>query len=317
VLDALARALTDLGCQVTLATTADSGCPVPRVWVHDRAVGTERMTLVDELTHVAAAYDVLEDCDVVHDHTLLGPLWGARRRRVRVCTTNHGPFDECLSPLYRELSSDVDVVAISHHQAATASGVRIAAVIHHGLVIDEIPVGDGGGGYLAFLGRMHPAKGIVEAIQVARALGAPLQIAAKMRETAEQAFFSECVAPLLGGDVQYVGELTTAEKYAFLGAATCLVNPIAWPEPFGMVMIESLATGTPVVATPQGAAPEIVEDGVTGHLAQDHRSLVRATSHAATLDRRTCRSVAEARFSAARMACDHLALYQRVITRVA
>jgi glycosyltransferase involved in cell wall biosynthesis len=317
VLDALARALVALGCRVSLATTGDSTCPVDRVGRHARAVGTERMTIVDELTHVSAAYEALAGCDVVHDHTLIGPLWGARRPRVHVCTTNHGPFDAMLSTLYREVSGEVDVVAISQHQARTAVGIRIAAVIHHGLPVEEISVGHGRGGYLAFLGRMHPDKGVVTAIRVARSLGAPLRVAAKMREPAEKEFFEHCVAPLLGGDVEYVGELGAREKFELLGGATCLLNPIAWPEPFGMVMIEALATGTPVVATPCGAVPEIVEPGVTGYLGNDTATLARAVEQAASLDRRACRQAVEDRFSARRMAQDHIRLYRRLLARTA
>jgi glycosyltransferase involved in cell wall biosynthesis len=310
VLDALARALCELGCRVTLATTGDSTCPVERTWVHEHAVGTERMTVVDELVHIAAAYEVLDECDVVHDHTLIGPLWGARRRGLHVCTTNHGPFDAALTPLYAELSDDVDVVAISRHQARSAHGVRIAAVIHHGLHLAEIPVGDGGGEYLAFLGRMHPDKGVEAAISIARAAGMPLRIAAKMREPAERAYFEQRVSPRLGRDVEFVGELGASEKYAFLGSARCLLNPIAWPEPFGMVMIESLATGTPVLATPLGAAPEIVDHGITGFLARESSTLAQAVARLDGLDRGACRAAAEARFSARRMAEEHIRLYR-------
>jgi glycosyltransferase involved in cell wall biosynthesis len=285
--------------------------------VHERALGTEQMSIPDEIQHVAAAYEALAGCDVVHDHTLTGPLWGARRRGLHVCTTNHGPFDAKLVTLYREIGDDVDVVAISHHHARTAIGVRIAAVIHHGVSLDAFPAGDGTCGYLAFLGRMHPDKGVVTAIRVARQVGMPLVIAAKMHEALEHEFYRDAVAPLLGGDVQYIGEVAVADKAEFLGGATCLLNPIAWPEPFGLVMVEALATGTPVVATPCGAAPEIVDHGVTGFIESDVDGLVRAVRRAGDLDRRRCRRVVEERFSADRMVRDHLALYQRASARVA
>jgi glycosyltransferase involved in cell wall biosynthesis len=317
VLDALARGLARHGADVTLVATGDSSCPVERVWIHPEALGTEHVTVVDELLHVSVAYEALADCDVVHDHTLIGPLWGARRAHLRVCTTCHGPFDAKLIALYREISSDVEVIAISQHQARTAIGVRIAAVVPHGLPFSAFPPGDGRGGYLAFLGRMHPDKGVVTAIQVARAVGAPLRLAAKMREPYEIEYFHDCVAPLLGGEIEYVGEVKAGDKAAFLGAATCLVNPIAWPEPFGLAMLEAMATGTPVVATPCGAAPEIVEPGVTGFLADDVPSLAAAVCRIASLDRRTCRRRAEERFSAERMVRDHLELYRRVTAQVA
>jgi glycosyltransferase involved in cell wall biosynthesis len=275
------------------------------------------MAIADELQHVAAAYDAVAGCDVVHDHTLTGPLWGARRPGLRICTTNHGPFDKALISLYREIADDVEVIAISHHQARTAIGVRIAAVIPHGLALEHLPLGDGRGGYLAFLGRMHPDKGVDTAIAVARTLGAPLAIAAKMREPLELAYFRDRIAPLLGGEIEYVGEVAAHDKAAFLGSATCLVNPIAWPEPFGLVMAESLATGTPVVATPCGAAPEIVDHGVTGFLGSDVASLAAAVARVGDLDRARCRRVAEERFSADRMVQDHLRLYRQSAAQVA
>jgi glycosyltransferase involved in cell wall biosynthesis len=147
---------------------------------------------------------------------------------------------------------------------------------------------------------------------MARRGGVPLVIAAKMRQAAEVEFYREVVAPMLGGDVEYVGELGEAAKYDLLGGACALVNPIQWPEPFGLVMIESLATGTPVVATPAGSAPEIVDDGVTGYLRAGLDRLAEALIAAADLDRGACRDVVRRRFSAARMVADHVDLYAEV-----
>jgi glycosyltransferase involved in cell wall biosynthesis len=194
--------------------------------------------------------------------------------------------------------------------------VRIAAVIPHGLDLTGFRLG-AGGGYVAFLGRMHPGKGVSTAIRVARAAGLPLRIAAKMREPTERAYFQAEVEPLLGGDVEYVGEIAADEKSAFLGGATCLLNPLAWPEPFGLVMVEALASGTPVVATPCGAAPEIVDHGVTGFLAGSVVDLAAAVRRVGELDRGACRRAAEERFSAERMVRDHLALYGRARERAA
>jgi glycosyltransferase involved in cell wall biosynthesis len=160
---------------------------------------------------------------------------------------------------------------------------------------------------------MCPEKGVHVAAQVARAAGIPLRIAAKMREPAEHAYFTTCVRPLLGGDVEYIGEVGGAAKLALLGEATCLLNPIAWPEPFGMVMVEALACGTPVVATPCGSVPEIVDDGVTGLLGRDAASLATALLQVEDLDRGTCRRMAETRFDAARMAADHVDAYRAAL----
>jgi glycosyltransferase involved in cell wall biosynthesis len=259
---------------------------------------------------VLEAYDVLESWrpDVVHDHTLVGPLLG-RGRPWRTLTTNHGPFDSDLGTLYRTVCKDVGVIAISADQAASAVDTDIAAVIHHGVEVDDFPFGDGDGGYALFLGRMSPDKGVAEAIHVARAAGVSLLVAAKMREPAERDYFEACVKPLLGRTVEYLGEIGGSGKLQLLANACCLLNPIAWREPFGMVMIEALACGTPVVATPCGAAPELVEDGVTGYVRDDWRSLAAAVVAATSLDREACRRAAKERFSVTRMVDDHVALF--------
>ncbi len=247
-----------------------------------------------------------------HDHTLVGPLYSAAFADLPVVTTNHGPFNTELIDLYRALGDRVPVIAISEHHASTATGVRIAAVIHHGVDLSEFPLGIGGGGYAMFLGRMHPSKAPHVAADIARRAGFPLKIAAKMSEPAERTYFEEMVRPLLGGDVEYVGEVDRPTKLALLAEAECLVNPIAWPEPFGMVMIEALACGTPVLTTPFGAAPEIVRDGVVGFVRADAADLAAALGKIQEIDREACRLRVAERFSAERMVADHLELYENV-----
>jgi glycosyltransferase involved in cell wall biosynthesis len=272
-------------------------------------------TLV-ELRHVRHAYAAMGDVDLVHDHTVAGPLYRYRPPHLPVVTTNHGAFVYGLGDLYQALGGDVRIVAISHHQASTAEGVPIARVIHHGLDLDTTPVGTGDGGYACFLGRVSPDKGIREAILIARRAGVPLFVAAKMRQKAEREYYAAVVAPLLGGDVQYIGELAEAEKYHLLGGAFALLNPIQWPEPFGLVMIEALAAGTPVVGTPSGAAPEIVDDGVTGYLRPGLEELTDALLQAGELDRAACRSAVVDRFSTGRMVADHVELYSELVDAI-
>jgi glycosyltransferase involved in cell wall biosynthesis len=143
----------------------------------------------------------------------------------------------------------------------------------------------------------------------------PLRIAAKMSEASERLYFDRRVRPLLGGDIEYVGEVGGAEKLKLLGEATCLLNPIAWPEPFGMVMVEALACGTPVVATPMGSVPEIVDDGLTGFVRSDETSLAAAVLAGGDLDRAACRQSVVGRFSAERMVADHIAVYRSLADR--
>lgn len=317
VLDGLARALQTAGHHVVLFATGDSTCPVPTGWVLDTAPGVGSATSSTELRHAIGAYDWIADqVDIVHDHTLVGPVYAQRFSALPVVTTNHGPFDAELAEYYRAISGVVPIIAISRHQASTARGTRIGGVIHHGIDLDAIPVGDGSGGYALFLGRMSPDKGVHTAARVARAAGVPLKIAAKMNEPAERAYFDALVAPLLGSDVEFIGEVGGHEKLALLGGARCLLNPIAWPEPFGMVMIEALACGTPVLGTPMGSVPEIVDDEVTGFIGASEDDLAHALLRLGELDRAACRRAAGVRFSAERMAAEHVRFYQAVLDDV-
>jgi glycosyltransferase involved in cell wall biosynthesis len=209
----------------------------------------------------------------------------------------------------------VAIVAISHDQRRSAPELPIAAVIHHGIDVASRPMGGGDGGYVLFLGRMSPDKGVHLAIRVARAAGRRILVAAKMWEAAEHRYFAEVVEPLLGSDATYVGQVGGDEKMDLLCGAEALLNPIRWPEPFGLVMIEALAVGTPVLTFAEGAAPEIVEHGRTGFVCTDERDMVERLAHVDTIDRAACRASVAARFSDEKMVADHLALYRRLIDR--
>lgn len=315
VVDLLARGFADAGHQVLLAAAADSRCPVPRVPGLERADAELLGWTRSELHHVIRAYRALDGVDLIHDHTLAGPLYLYRPRATPVVTTVHNLLTPDLAEIYRVAAQETAVVAISRNQAANAPAIDFARVIHHGLDISDVPVGDGRGGYVCFLGRMNPDKGPAEAIRIARAAGIPLKIATKMRERTELEYFANVIKPMLGPDVELCGEVTAAEKYALLGGAVALLNPIQWAEPFGLVMIESLAAGTPVVGTPRGAAPEIVDDGVTGYLSANLDTLAALLPRVARLDRRACRAAVEERFTAARMVRDHLRLYRDLLAR--
>ena len=314
VIDRLARGFVNAGHEVLLAAPANSSCPVPRV------VGTEDADEVaplcsdtnTELRHVITSYAGMSDVDLIHDHTASGPLLQRRNPATPVVTTLHGPFDPKLAPIYGAFR-DVSVIAISHHQASTAVGVRVARVIHHGIDMAAVPEGKGDGGYACFLGRISPEKGPREAALIAREAGVPLRMAAKIREPAERDYFETAVKPLLSSDIEYVGELGCEDKLKLLGGSFALLNPLQWPEPFGLVMIEALATGTPVVATPEGSAPEIVNDGVSGYLRRGCSALASALLDAAELDRRACRAEAQRRFDTDVMIRKHLGLYNELL----
>jgi glycosyltransferase involved in cell wall biosynthesis len=319
VVDRLARGFVAAGHDVLLWTTGDSTCPVPTGHVYTHAQDDRMGIAAVELRHLILGYERFEEwgADIVHDHTLIGPIYAHRLPEMAVVTTNHGPFNEDLSDLYCAIDDDVPVIAISHDQASRATDVEIAEVIHHGLDVDDFPVGDGGGDehgpYFAFLGRMAPEKGARRAAIAAREAGVRLIIAAKMREPLEQAFFREQIQPLLDDRVVYIGEADATNKMTLLAGARALLNPIRWPEPFGLVMIESLACGTPVLAYREGSAPELIEHGITGFLADGMSDLIGHIGDVDRLDRTACRTVVEQHFSTERMVNDHLRLFERVL----
>lgn len=314
VVDRLCVGFQAAGHDVLLYATGDSTCPVPTQWALEKAEGQRIGMAVPEQRHVMHAYEAVMEwgADVVHDHSIIGPFHAADRYPdLPVATTIHGPFNEELTDLYERLNKDgTPIIAISHAQAASAPTVQVERVIHHGIDAEDFPVGDGKDGYCLFLGRMSPDKGPHRAIAAAEKAGVPLLMAAKMREAWEIAFYEEHVYPRLSDNVQYLGEVPHEKKLELLAGATALLNPIRWNEPFGLVMIEALACGTPVLAFPEGAAPEIVEDGVTGFLCEDEDAMARNISRAADLDRGACRDVVETYFSTKRMVAEHLDLFQ-------
>jgi glycosyltransferase involved in cell wall biosynthesis len=314
VIDQLARGLVAAGHQVALYAPQESTTPVPTAYAAP-AAGVEIGAAAVELPHVMRGYEVLGGCDVIHDHTLLGPAWALALGYDRVVTTCHGPLDGEMRAVYHRYGKRLALIAVSRDQAARAPEITIDRVIHHGLDPEQFPVGRGDGAFLLFLGRMAAGKGVREAAMIAHEAGQRLVIAAKMREPAECDYFTRHVMPLLGGNVEFIGEIGNGDKLDLLGKATALLNPIRWPEPFGLVMAEALACGTPVIACPCGAAPEIVDDGLTGFLRAEHDELVRAVQLVGGLDRAACRRAIVARFSTGRMVDRHLSLYRDTVDR--
>lgn len=313
VIDVLARGLVAQGHEVVLATTGDATCPVERTWAYGSPPEPMGSTL-PELHHVQVAYEQLADCDVIHDHTLTGPLWAASLQdRPPVLATNHGEFSEPVQRYFAHVVGSVVVSAISHSQARQATGVEIAGVVHHGLELERFEVGEGDGGYVVAVGRCCPDKGIAEAIEIATRAGVPIKVAAKKREDLEIRYFEERVAPLLGPGVEYLGEVSPERRDELFRGALALLNPITWQEPFGLVMVEALGCGTPVVGFPYGAAEEIVDDGVTGYLCGSVDEAVDALARVPELERKACRRAVEERFTAERMVSEYVELYEQVL----
>jgi glycosyltransferase involved in cell wall biosynthesis len=313
MIDCLARGLVAAGHEVVLFATGDSTCPVPLEWTYAVPIGIGSSSQAED-HHVQVAYESLTNrVDVIHDHTLSGPRrLLSRPSATPVVATNHVAFTPEVRRWWEPIGRRLPVVAVSHAHAASAPTVTVRKVIHHGIDMTGMPLGHGEGGYVAFLGRMSPDKGPHRAISVARAAGVPIKLAAKMSEPGERVFFRDVVQPLLGPDAVFVGEVGGQEKTDFLRGAIALLNPIRWTEPFGLVMIEAMAHGTPVLAFAEGAAPEIVANGVNGFLCADEAAMVEAMSWAQSLDRRQCRASIETRFGVHRMVEDHVRLYKDV-----
>ena len=253
------------------------------------------------------------DFDVIHSHLdFLGfPL--ARRNPRPVVTTLHGRLDlPELQPVFREFA-DMPLVSISDAQRRPLPWANWQATIHHGLPAHLYNYHSQPRGYLAFLGRISPEKRPDHAIEVAKRTGLPLRIAAKV-DPADLQYYRSEIEPLLDHPlIEFIGEISDAEKNDFVGNALALVCPYDWPEPFGLVLIEALACGTPVLAYRRGSIPEIIEHGTTGFVSENLTEMVAAVERIKEIDRQQCRAFFDQRFTADRMARDYVALYERII----
>lgn len=316
VVSYLTEELIRQGLDVTLFASGDSTTSAELRPISDRALRLESNPLSSPLAwHVLQAEMIAQQAgefDIVHSHAdiLLFPI--IRQNRIPAITTIHGRLDQPdLIPLFREFD-DMRLISISDAQRAPMPWASWMATVHHGLPENLLARGSGSGGYLAFLGRVSPEKGLDRAIAIARAADMKLRIAAKI-DAADAEYFETCIKPQLDSpNVEFIGEIGEGEKQEFLGRAAALVFPISWPEPFGLVMIEAMACGTPVIAFPYGAVPEIVKDGISGFLVPDVEAAVRAVERIPTISRHSCRAYFEERFSARRMCQAYLQVYERV-----
>jgi glycosyltransferase involved in cell wall biosynthesis len=327
VVDRLVQGFQAAGHEVLLFATGDSTSPVPRKWALPRSPadtgapasatgGSRRLApeWADALReHLTQAYEAVAGFDIVHDHTAVGPHLATGYPGLKVVTTLHNLLGEGTVDAYQTVSERAAIIAVSRAQHRQAPRLPIARTIHHGIDAAGFPLGTGDGGYLLFLGRMAPEKGVHRAVLAASEAGVPLLIAAKMRESWEHQYFRERIEPHLNARIRYVGEVAGEEKARLLGGARAVINPIDGPEAFGLVMLEAMACGTPVLAYPEGAASEIVDQGRTGYVCRDVPELVDAIGRIAGLDRAACRRTVETRFSAERMVAEHLDFFAELL----
>jgi glycosyltransferase involved in cell wall biosynthesis len=315
VVSYLTEELVRQGHQVTLFATGDS------VTAARLVPGAPSALRLDPSCHEMLPHHVkmleqvfaeAEPLDLLHFHLDYVHYPLCRRQGRAHLTTLHGRLDmPDLVPLYREFD-DIPVVSISDSQRTPLPWLNWQATIPHGLPEDLYSFEDTRGSYLAFLGRVSPEKGLDRAIEIAKRVDMPLRIAAKV-DRVDKEYFEQAIKPLLDHPlVEYLGEVDEAGKSQLLGQAYALLFPIDWPEPFGMVMIEAMACGTPVVAWNRGSVPEILEEGVSGFMVEDVAGAVAAVERVGRLRRKGCREAFERRFTVRRMAQDYLAVYERL-----
>jgi glycosyltransferase involved in cell wall biosynthesis len=311
----LTEELIRLGHDVTLFASGDSLTTARLVPACKKALRLDA-ECVDQLAHHMVMLDQVfsekEKFDLIHFHIDYLHFPMSRHNKVPQVTTLHGRLDlPDLVPLYRHFRN-MPVISISDAQRRPLPWANWQGTVHHGLPRESFSVGDGGGGYLVFLGRASPEKGLDDAIKIAKRAGMPLKIAAKI-DRVDVVYFENVIKPLLDHPlIDFIGEIGCREKNALLGEAAALLFPINWREPFGLVMIEAMACGTPVIAYPRGSVPEIIKEGVTGFLVSDFESAVRAVRRIGDIDRKKCRRNFEQHFDAQRMAQDYLNIYQRL-----
>jgi glycosyltransferase involved in cell wall biosynthesis len=312
----LTEELVRQGHEVTLYASGDSITSASLVACSPRSLRLDKSCVDPIARHfvmLERVFSEAEQYDIIHFHIdyLHFPL--SRRTGIRQVSTLHGRLDiPDLAPVYQAYR-DMPLVSISNAQREPLAWANWKATIYHGLPDGLFRLQERPGDYLAFLGRLSKEKRPDRAIEIAKRAGMKLKIAAKV-DKADSEYFNAEIKPLLGHPlVEYIGEIGELEKQEFLGNARALLFPIDWPEPFGLVMIEAMACGTPVIAYPSGSVPEVVDDGLTGFLVRDIDEAVGAIERLDAIDRRRCRAVFERRFTARRMASDYLRVYDRIL----
>ena len=311
VASTIAEGLVARGHDVTLFATADSATSgrlhavAPAGYEEDPSVDAQ----VAGSLHIAAVFERAHEFDLVSNQFDFLPLTYSRLTSTPVATTIHGFSSERIVPAYASYDDIAHYIAIS--DADRHPALTYAATIYHGIDVDAFTPGSGDGGFLLFLGRIHPDKGVHAAVEVARRVGMPLVIAGIVHDAA---YFHEQVEPYVDGrDVRYVGAVGPAERDRLLGGAAALLHLIDFEEPFGLAVVESLAVGTPVIATPRGSLPELLAHGSTGFLVHSTDEAVLAVQELGSIDRAECRREAVRRFSADRMVDDYERLFRRIV----
>ena len=316
----LTDALVDLGHDVTLFAAADAETRARLIPVRDQAIRLDPTPLKSDLAaHMSMLSEVLkrvDEFDMIHFHTDMVHFPFFARHADKTITTLHGRLDLKDLPGVYERWDEFALVSISDDQRRPLRMANWKATVHHGMPADLYKFSESSSGYLAFLGRISPEKGPDRAIEIATKLNKPLKMAAKI-DSQDKVYWETVIRPMVESNplVEFVGEIGDHQKSAFLGGSEALLFPIDWPEPFGLVMIEAMACGTPVVAFRCGSVPEIIEDGGTGYLVETVEQAIAAAGRAHLLDREAIRARFELRVSATAMARRYLDVYGDLLAR--
>ncbi|HTQ70119.1 MAG TPA: glycosyltransferase family 4 protein [Acidocella sp.] len=315
VVSFLTEELVAMGHDVTLFASGDSVTTAKLIPAWPQALRldkTIRDTMAPHMLLMEEVYRLADEFDILHFHNDYFPTSLFSRQRVPFVTTLHGRLDlPELQPVYAGLPEQ-NLVSISNAQRLPLPQANFVGTVHHGLPLDLLRPQPGAQDYVAFLGRICPEKRPDRAIRIAAGAGETLKLAAKV-DRADEEYFTSQIAPMLNPKATLIGEIGDAEKPGFLSGAKALLMPIDWPEPFGLVMIEAMACGTPVIAYNHGSVPEVIEHGVTGFIVSNEAEAIEALKQIHTLDRRVVRARFEERFSARRMAIDYLDVYESLV----
>jgi glycosyltransferase involved in cell wall biosynthesis len=314
VVSLLADGLVDAGHDVTLFASGDSLTKANLSYIFEQAPSELIGRTLPEIRHALACYERADEFDVINDHSGIPAAALGGAVQTPVLHTIHGPLDtheaQHAYSAIAEVSPSVGLISISENQRRPMPDLPWAATIPNAIDLSLYPCKPHRGDYLLFLGRFSPDKGAHRAIAVAMELGLPLKMAGKNREPKERQYYEEYVEPHVGhGGIEYLGEVTHGEKVELLQDARATLFPIEWEEPFGLVMIESMACGTPVIATRHGAVPEVIDDGRSGIIVGNYREMASALERADALDPMECRAYVEERFAPERMVGDYVSAY--------
>lgn len=315
VVSLIADGLVDRGHDVTLFASPGSRTKGTLVSPLEEVPKLAEMgvSMTDDTVHTLSAYLRADQFDVIHDHSGWGPAFGALLNgKPPVVRTLHGPWSDEARRFHHALDGRVHLVAISESQASLNPDLSYAGVVYNGLDLDVYPYREDKEDFLFFLGRCNPEKGPEVAVEVAKRAGKHLKMAVKRAEPAEIEYWERMVEPRLTGDEDIVFDVSHDEKVDLLSRALGTLCTIQWPEPFGLVMTESMACGTPVIAAPMGAAPELVVDGETGFLRQDVDEMVECVAHLKAIDPQACRSRVADNFTAETMVSGYEEVFERV-----